>query len=82
MLLFQTQVSPFLGLTFILKAFSIVVLAGLGNLWAVVWASALLGVAEQAVAQYVPNGASLSDGLFFILIFLVLLLRPSGLRRT
>ncbi len=82
MLLFQTQVSPFLGLTFILKAFSIVVLAGLGNLWAVVWASALLGLAEQSVAQYMPNGAALSDGLFFILIFLVLLLRPSGLRRA
>ncbi len=80
MLLFQTQVSPFLGLTFILKAFSIVVLAGLGNLWMVVWASVLLGLAEQVTAQYVPNGAALSDGLFFVLIFLALLVRPSGLR--
>lgn len=81
MLLFQTQVSPFLGLGFILKAFSIVVLAGLGNLWTVVVASVLLGLAEQAVAQYVPNGAALSDGLFFILIFITLVARPAGLRR-
>jgi branched-chain amino acid transport system permease protein len=80
MLLFQTQVSPFLGLAFILKAFSIVVVAGLGNLVGVIWASGLLGLAEQLVAQYVPNGAALSDGLFFVLIFLVLLLRPTGLR--
>jgi branched-chain amino acid transport system permease protein len=80
MLLFQTQVSPFLGLGFILKAFSIVVLAGLGNLWGVVWASMLLGLAEQSVAQYLPNGASLSDGLFFVLIFVSLLLRPAGAR--
>lgn len=80
MLIFQREVSPFLGLGFILKAFSIVVLAGLGNLWAVVWASALLGLAEQMVAQYVPGGAALSDGLFFVLIFLTLLVRPSGLR--
>src|ERR671930_744986 len=67
MLVYQTQVSPFLGLSTILKAFSIVVLAGLGNLAGVVWASLLLGVAEQLVSQYVPNGAALRDGLFFVL---------------
>ena len=81
MLLFQTQVSPFLGLTTLLKSFSIVVLAGLGNLTGVIWASLLLGIAEQVISQYVPNGAALRDGLFFVLIFVVLLARPGGLRR-
>ncbi len=80
-LLFQTQVTPFLGLSTILKAFSIVVLAGLGNLFGVVWASLLLGLAEQIISQYVPSGAALRDGLFFLLIFLVLLARPGGLGR-
>ncbi len=73
--------TPLVGLVFILKAFSIVVLAGLGNLYGVVWASLLLGVAEQAVQTYVPNGAALADGLFFIIIFAVLLWRPQGLVR-
>ena len=81
MLVFQTQVSPYLGLGTILKSFSIVVLAGLGNLAGVIWASLLLGIAEQLVSQYVPNGAALRDGLFFVLIFFVLVVRPSGLRR-
>lgn len=81
MLLFQTQVSPFVGLSTLLKSFSIVVLAGLGNLTGVIWASLLLGIAEQAISQYVPNGAALRDGLFFVLIFVVLLARPGGLRR-
>ncbi len=81
MLLFTTQVSPFLGLTTILKAFSIVVLAGLGNLSGVDVASLLLGLSEQAVSQYIPDGAALRDGLFFVIIFVVLLIRPSGLRR-
>ena len=81
MLLFQTQVSPFLGLTTLLKSFSIVVLAGLGNLTGVIWASLLLGIAEQVISQYVPNGSALRDGLFFVLIFVVLLARPAGLRR-
>ena len=81
MLLFQTQVSPFVGLSTLLKSFSIVVLAGLGNLTGVIWASLLLGIAEQVISQYVPNGAALRDGLFFVLIFIVLLARPGGLRR-
>ena len=81
MLLFQTQVSPFVGLGTLLKSFSIVVLAGLGNLAGVIWAALLLGIAEQVISQYVPNGAALRDGLFFVLIFAVLLARPGGLRR-
>jgi branched-chain amino acid transport system permease protein len=81
MLVFQTQVSPFLGLSTLLKAFSIVVLAGLGNLTGVLWASLLLGLAEQLVSQYVPGGSALRDGLFFVIIFVVLLARPAGLRR-
>lgn len=82
MLIFSTQVSPFIGLATILKAFSIVVLAGLGNLFGVVWASLLLGVSEQFISQYVPNGAALRDGLFFLLIFIVLLVKPGGLGRA
>jgi branched-chain amino acid transport system permease protein len=58
-----------------------VVLAGLGNLAGVIWASLLLGLAEQLVSQYVPGGAALRDGLFFVIIFLVLIVKPSGLRR-
>jgi len=81
MLIFQTQVSPYLGLGTLLKAFSIVVLAGLGNLTGVLWASLLLGLAEQIVSQYVPGGSALRDGLFFVIIFFVLLARPGGLRR-
>jgi branched-chain amino acid transport system permease protein len=81
MLVFQTQVSPYVGLGTLLKAFSIVVLAGLGNLTGVLWASLLLGLAEQIVSQYIPGGSALRDGLFFVLIFVVLLARPAGLRR-
>jgi len=81
MLVFQTQVSPYLGLGTLLKAFSIVVLAGLGNLTGVLWASLVLGLAEQVVSQYVPGGSALRDGLFFVIIFAVRIARPGGLRR-
>lgn len=70
---------PLIGLTFTLKAFAIVVLAGLGNVMGSLWASLILGVAESAVGTYVPQGTGWADGVFFIVILLVLLVRPAGL---
>lgn len=70
---------PMLGLEFTLKAFSIVVMAGLGNLTGVLWASIVLGVAESLVGTYVPRGSGLADSVFFLLILLVLIARPKGL---
>src|SRR5258708_12269160 len=79
MLIFQTQVSPFVGLGTLLKSFSIVVLAGLGNLAGVIWAALLLGIAEQAISQYVPNAPPPRHHPSFLLISIPLLPRPPGL---
>lgn len=70
---------PLVGLTFTLKAFAIVVLAGLGNVMGALWASLILGVAESAVGTYVPQGTGWADGVFFIVILMALLVRPAGL---
>lgn len=67
--------SPTVGLVFALKAFAIIVMAGLGNLTGVLWASVLLGVSEALVQTYVPNGGGLSDAVFFLMIFLTLIWR-------
>ncbi|HEY3314649.1 MAG TPA: branched-chain amino acid ABC transporter permease [Bacillota bacterium] len=72
---------PLIGMEFTLKAFCIVVLAGLGNMNGVIWASLLLGVAESLVGTYVPQGSGWSEGVFFVLILLVLTLRPKGVER-
>ncbi|WP_027482114.1 branched-chain amino acid ABC transporter permease [Deinococcus pimensis] len=64
--------SPTVGLVFGLKAFAIIVMAGLGNLTGVLWASVVLGVSEALVQTYVPGGGGWSDAVFFLLIFVTL----------
>ncbi len=72
--------SPTVGLVFALKAFAIIVMAGLGNLTGVLWASVILGVSEALVQTYVPGGGGWSDAVFFLMIFGTLVLR--SFRRT
>lgn len=67
--------SPTVGLVFALKAFAIIVMAGLGNLTGVLWASVILGLSEALVQTYVPGGGGWSDAVFFLMIFGTLVLR-------
>jgi branched-chain amino acid transport system permease protein len=71
--------TPTIGLAFTLKAFSIVVVAGLGNVRGVLAASLLVALAESFVATLVPNGDTLRNLVFFAIIFAVLVWRS---RRT
>lgn len=67
--------TPAIGLTYTLKAFSIVVLAGLGNVRGIVWAALAVALAESLVATFAPNGDTLRNAVFFAIIFLALILR-------
>lgn len=72
---------PLVGLEFTLKAFCIVIVAGMGNVNGVLWASLFLGLAESLVGTYVPQGSGWAEGVFFALMLAVLLARPQGLAR-
>lgn len=67
--------TPDVGFTFTLKAFAIVVLAGLGNIRGIVWAALVVGLSESLVATLVPDGSSISNAVFFAIIFVVLVAR-------
>lgn len=67
--------TPTIGLAFTLKAFAIVVLAGLGNIRGIVSASLLVAVAESLVATLLPNGDALRNAVFFAIIFVTLVYR-------
>jgi branched-chain amino acid transport system permease protein len=72
--------SPYVGLVFTLKAFAIIVMAGLGNLRAVIPAAFVLGLAEAYVQTYVPDGGGWAEAVFFALIFVSLVWRSWSTR--
>jgi branched-chain amino acid transport system permease protein len=71
-----TFVHPAMGAEIITVAFVVVVIGGLGSFWGVVLAALLVGVVRGITIHFVPAAGEAS---IYILMFLVLLVRPRGL---
>ena len=72
-----SAVYPEVGDTYIIVAFIIIVLGGMGRIGGTFWAAMLIGVTETLGATLM--GSSLKYLFPFIVFILVLLFRPSGL---
>ncbi len=70
-------VSPDMGNMANLKSFAVVILGGLGNIPGAVAGGFLLGLAESFGAGYISAGYK--DGISFLLLIIILLIRPYGL---
>jgi branched-chain amino acid transport system permease protein len=70
-------VTPTMGDLASLKAFAIVILGGLGNITGATLGGFILAFVEEIGAGYVSSGYR--DGMGFLIIIVVLLLRPTGL---
>jgi branched-chain amino acid transport system permease protein len=73
------SVNPLMGLMVGLKAFVAAVLGGIGNITGAVAGGLLLGMIETLVSGYFPQGSQYKDGVAFVILILVLLVKPSGL---
>lgn len=71
-----TIVHPAMGTEIMTVAFVVVVIGGLGSFWGVVLAALLVGVVRGITIHFVPAAGEAS---MYVLMFLVLLLRPHGL---
>jgi len=71
------KVDPLMGMMPGLKAFVAAVLGGVGNLTGALIGAAILGLSETYVAGYISS--TYRDALAFVILILVLLIKPSGL---
>ncbi len=71
-----TVVHPAMGAEILTIAFVVVVIGGLGSFWGVVLAAMLVGVTRGVTIHFAPAAGEAS---MYVLMFLVLLLRPRGL---
>jgi branched-chain amino acid transport system permease protein len=68
---------PYQGLPLTLKSFTVVILAGVGNLPATLVAGAVLGLAEVITSQFF--GTVWAPAVSLAILFLVLVFKPTGL---
>jgi branched-chain amino acid transport system permease protein len=71
------QVFPTMGFVPFIKAFTVVILGGLGSVIGAIYAGFILGIAESLGAAYIST--AYKDSFAFIILILVLLFKPSGL---
>lgn len=70
-------VHPAMGGSVLVAAFVVVVIGGLGSFWGVVWAAMLVGLVKGLMGALDMTAWSLAS--IYLLMFLVLLVRPRGL---
>jgi branched-chain amino acid transport system permease protein len=70
-------VTPYIGPIFTLKGFTAAVLGGLGSIRGAILGGFLLGIMENLVTAFISS--TYKDVLSFLLLILILILKPTGL---
>ena len=68
-----------IGALFLVKAFIIVVLGGMGSIPGAAIGGLTLGITENFGSMYFPDGSSYRDAFGLVIFLIVLLYRPQGL---
>ncbi|MBI4082540.1 MAG: branched-chain amino acid ABC transporter permease [Candidatus Lambdaproteobacteria bacterium] len=79
LLSFLIPLSPWMGFPLVVKAFAIVALGGLGSVMGAIAGAMLLGLSETAVSYVLPGGSGWAEGVSFVFLLGILLLRPRGI---
>ena len=71
------SITPAVGGNFILAAFAVVVLGGLGSVWGAYIGGLIVGVVEAFAGFYIDP--ALKNAIWFAIFLVVLIVRPAGL---
>lgn len=71
------DLSPFMGVPAVTKAFIVVILGGMGSLNGTILAGILLGFSESIIASFIKT--SFADMISFLLLIIILIFRPQGI---
>jgi branched-chain amino acid transport system permease protein len=71
------SITPGVGGNFIMAAFAVVVLGGLGSVWGAYFGGLIVGVVEAFAGFYIDP--ALKSAVWFLIFLVVLIVRPSGL---
>lgn len=71
------SITPGVGGNFILAAFAVVVLGGLGSVWGAYIGGLIVGVVEAFAGYYIDP--ALKNAVWFVIFLIVLVVRPAGL---
>ncbi len=77
--LLTNNISPGMGAQIELRGLAVVILGGMGNIEGAVLGGLILGLVETFTIAYVPGGSELKDAIAFLILFLILLVRPNGI---
>jgi len=72
-------ITPGMGLGYLIKAFVVVILGGIGNPLATIAGALVLGLTESFAGAYLPMGGTWAEGVGYLLLLAILALRPQGL---
>jgi branched-chain amino acid transport system permease protein len=77
--LLTNDIVPDMGGQIQLRGLAVVILGGMGNMEGAVLGGLILGVIETFTIAYLPGGSDVKDAVVFLILFLILFVRPDGL---
>lgn len=77
--LLTNNIVPGMGAQIELRGLAVVILGGMGNIEGAVAGGLILGLIETFTIAYLPGGSDVKDAIAFIILFLILLVRPNGI---
>lgn len=77
--LLTNNIVPDMGGQIQLRGLAVVILGGMGNMEGAVLGGLLLGIIETFTIAYLPGGSDVKDAIVFLILFLILFVRPNGI---